>query len=246
MDQNQTIFRTLMFPWLAHGHISPFLELAKILSKSNFQIYFCSTAINLDSIKRTLNKDDSNVFPIELVELKLPSFQELPPSYQTTKNIPPHLMPTLMKAFQESSSNFSDIITNQKPDLLIYDGFQPWSAKIASSLGIPCVHFAICGSTTLSFFHHLYTHESYDSFPYNGIYLHEYEKRDLLVQGESIKVEDIGEGFAFGVLELSCEIVLVKTYRGIEGKYIDYLSTLCNRRIVPVVHLLLEIKKIVI
>ncbi|PIM97746.1 hypothetical protein CDL12_29779 [Handroanthus impetiginosus] len=143
-------------------------------------------------------------------------------------------MPTLMKAFQESSSNFSNIITNLKPDLLIYDSFQPWSAKMASSLGIPCVLFAICGSTTLSFFHHLYTHKTYDSFPYKGIYLHEYEKRDLLVQGESIKFEDIGEGFASGVLELSCEIALTKSYRGIEGKYIDYLSTLCNRRIVPV------------
>ncbi|PIM97747.1 UDP-glucuronosyl and UDP-glucosyl transferase [Handroanthus impetiginosus] len=220
MDPKQTTFRTLMFPWLAHGHIFPFLELAKTLSKSNFQIYFCSTAINLDSIKKTLNHDDSNVVPIELIELKLPSFQELPSHYHTTKNIPHHLMPTLMKAFQESTSNFCKIITNLKPDLLIYDSFQPCAAKMASSLGIPCVHFATSGSTTFSFCHHWYTHKSYDSFPYKGMYLREYEKRNLVVHGGSIKVEHIGEGFAFGVFELSCEIVLMKSCRGIEGKIV--------------------------
>ncbi|PIN14363.1 hypothetical protein CDL12_13009 [Handroanthus impetiginosus] len=105
---------------------------------------------------------------------------------------------------------------------------------MASSLGVPCVHFATSSPTMFSFFHHLHTHTSFDSFPYKGIYLHEYEKRNLVVHGGPIKVEDIGEGFAFGVFELSCEMVLIKSCRGFEGKYIEYLSTLCNRKIVPV------------
>ncbi|KAK4433939.1 UDP-glucosyltransferase 29 [Sesamum alatum] len=142
-------------------------------------------------------------------------------------------MPALMHAFQLSAPKFSDIITRLKPDLLIYDGFQPWSAKLASSLGIPAVHFALAGSTAYSFFHHLYTHRSSDTFPYPTISLH--EKRDLMAQGASIKVQDVDEGFAFGVLKLSCDIVLIKSCcMEIEGKYIDYLSTLCQRRIVPV------------
>ncbi|KAG8372980.1 hypothetical protein BUALT_Bualt12G0123400 [Buddleja alternifolia] len=32
----------------------------------------------------------------------------------------------------------------------------------------------------------------------------------------------------------SCEIVLIRSCRGIEGKYMDYLSTLCMKKIVPV------------
>ncbi|KAL2244122.1 UNVERIFIED_CONTAM: Beta-D-glucosyl crocetin beta-1,6-glucosyltransferase [Sesamum indicum] len=144
-------------------------------------------------------------------------------------------MPTLMHAFQLSASTFSDIITRLKPDLLIYDGFQPWSAKLASSQGIPAVYFALTGSTAISFFHHLYVHKTSDTFPYPAIYLNEYEKRDLIAQGATIKVQDVDEGFAFGVLKLSCDIVLIKSCcTGIERKYIDYLSTLCKRRIVPV------------
>ncbi|KAI3459300.1 hypothetical protein Pfo_015963 [Paulownia fortunei] len=236
MDAKQTSYRALMFPWLAHGHVFPFLELAKRLSKRNFHIYFCSTAINLDSVKKSLKKDSSNDdddVSIELVELHLPSLPELPPHYHTTKNIPPHLMPTLMQAFQMSSSTFSDIIINLKPDLLIYDGYQPWSAKLASSQGIPAVLFATSGSTTLSFFHHLHTHKTNDTFLYPAISLREYEKRDLVAQGESIKVKDMDEGFAFGIFQLSCDIVLIKSCRGVEGKYMDYLSALCHRKIVP-------------
>ncbi|KAI3470290.1 hypothetical protein Pfo_026953 [Paulownia fortunei] len=231
MNPKQTSSRALMFPWLAHGHVFPFLELAKRLSMRNFRIYFCSTAINLDSVKKDLSIDDD--VSIELVELHLPSLPELPPHYHTTKNIPPHLMPTLIQAFEMSTSSFSDIISNLKPDLLIYDAFQPWSAKLASSQGIPAVHFSILGSTALSFFLHAHTHKNYDTFPYPAIRLREFEIRDLIAQGASMDVADMDEGFGFCAFQLSCDIVLIKGCRGIEGKYVDYLSTLCQRKIVP-------------
>ncbi|KAK4477889.1 hypothetical protein RD792_017154 [Penstemon davidsonii] len=229
--ESKLIFRVLMFPWLAHGHVFPFLELAKRLSRKNFKIYFCSTSINLDSIKKSFNLDE---FSIELVELQLPSTPELPPQYHTTKNIPPNLMPTLMQAFQDSSSNFSNIITKIKPDLLIYDAFQPWAAKFASSQGIPSVHFSTSGSTQFSFFHHFHTYRSFDTFPYPAIYHHEYETRDLFTQGGSIKVKDAGKGFVFGIFDLSHEIVLIKSCKVIEDKYIDYFSELSHKRVVPV------------
>ncbi|KAK6122958.1 hypothetical protein DH2020_043302 [Rehmannia glutinosa] len=219
------------------------MKLLFLTRKLKFRTWFRSfvgKAINLDSVRKNLNKDssdDNNIdISIELVELHLPSLPQLPPHYHTTKNTPPHLMPTLMEAFQMSSSNFSDIITNLKPDLLIYDILQPWSAKIASSQGIPCVHFSTSGSTAYSFSHHLSTHKNQDTFPYYpAISLREYEKRDLITQGESVKVKDMEEeeNFLFGSLQLSNEIVLIKSCRGIEGKYMDYLSTLCHRKIVP-------------
>ncbi|KAL2530393.1 UDP-glycosyltransferase 91C1 [Forsythia ovata] len=241
MDTKQTSFRILMFPWLAHGHVFPFLELSKkLLSKKNFQINFCSTAINIDSIKNSLQKNLSD-FSIEFVELHLPSLPELPPHYHTTKNVPPNLMPTLMQAFQMSSSSFSTIISNLKPDLLIYDAFQPWAAKLASSQGIPAVYFATSGATILSFFHHFHTHGN-DNFPFPAIYHRDYEKKDMKAETGSIKVEDAAEGFAFGIFKQSHDIVLIKTCKGLEEKYIDYLSILCQRKMVPVGPLVAEAK----
>ncbi|KAL3618687.1 hypothetical protein CASFOL_037506 [Castilleja foliolosa] len=216
MDPKQTTFKVLMFPCLAHGHIFPFLELVKKLSTTKtFHIYFLSTSINLNSVRKSIN--DDNTISIEVVELQLPS----------------PLMPTLMQAFQMSIPNFSQIIADLKPNLLIYDGFQPWSAKIASSLNIPSVLSATSASASLSFFHHQYTHKSFDTYPYPQIFLKEYELRNLASQGGSIEVNDNDEGFVFGIFKLSNDIVLIKSCRGIEGKYMDYLSKLCNRKIVP-------------
>ncbi|KAL8544731.1 hypothetical protein ACS0TY_005094 [Phlomoides rotata] len=50
-SERRSNFKILMFPWLAHGHIFPFLELAKrILKIKNFHIYLCTTPINFSSI----------------------------------------------------------------------------------------------------------------------------------------------------------------------------------------------------
>ncbi|GFS43022.1 UDP-glucosyl transferase 72E1 [Actinidia rufa] len=107
--------KVLMLPWLGHGHISPFLELAKKLTSRNVFIYLCSTPINLSSIKKRVTENDS--LSLELVELHLPTLPELPPHHQTTNGLPLHLHPTLKQAFDMSSSSFSNILQTLRPDL---------------------------------------------------------------------------------------------------------------------------------
>ncbi|KAL0305020.1 UNVERIFIED_CONTAM: UDP-glucosyltransferase 29, partial [Sesamum angustifolium] len=146
--------------------------------KGNFSIYLCSTAVNLDSIRANTGKDVSDDPSIELVELHIPPSSELPPELHTTKNLPSNLLPALLQAFQTSSFSFSDILNSVNPDLLIYDFFQPWAPKLASS-------------------------------------------------------KDADNEFAFGNFELSTDIILMKSSRGVEGKYIDYLSNRCKKQILP-------------
>ncbi|KAL3626135.1 hypothetical protein CASFOL_029684 [Castilleja foliolosa] len=232
MEKEQTKYKILMFPWLAHGHINPFLELAKKLPTSNFTIYLCSTRVNLNSIELATNHNAS----IKLIELQIPSTSELPPEMHTTKNLPSNHIPTLLKAFQTSSSSFSEILHSIKPDLLIYDFFQPWAPKLASSLNIPSVYFSTSGTTIFSFYHHNHTMGTDSPFPYEAIYLHDHEKvyleklRPFFIQ--CLKDAD-EEDFAFGNFTLSTDIVLVKSSRVVEDKYIDYLSLLSKKRIVP-------------
>ncbi|XP_051150726.1 UDP-glucosyltransferase 29-like [Andrographis paniculata] len=227
LPQAPSGFKILMFPWLAHGHIIPYLELSKrLLSRNNFHFYICSTAINISSIESFIkgnNLGDS----IEAVELKLEPSVQLPPPYHTTKNLPLHLIPTLLKAFQTTRSSFSDIVDTLNPDLIIYDLFQPWAPKLAASRGIPAVHFYIAGAATRSYGYHL--HNNY--FP--ELQLNDYEKMSL---GEKIKlinaVFEEGETFSDN-LELSTEVVLLKTSWSFEGKYINYFSDSCNKKILP-------------
>ncbi|GLJ52926.1 hypothetical protein SUGI_1127420 [Cryptomeria japonica] len=68
----------VMFPWLAHGHITPFLELAKSLLSYELRISFVSTPLNIARIKKKI------VPGIELVELPLPSVDDLPVGVEST------------------------------------------------------------------------------------------------------------------------------------------------------------------
>ncbi|PIM98410.1 UDP-glucuronosyl and UDP-glucosyl transferase [Handroanthus impetiginosus] len=206
--QNPAGFKILMLPWLAHGHIFPYLELAKrILSRKKFHIYFCSTSINFASIKNFIHKNSLDQ-SIELAELHLQPSSELPPHYHTTKNLPSNLLMTLLKAFQTADSSFSKIISTLKPHLVIYDIFQPWAAKLASSQEL-CLKD-----------HEKKTVDDLIGFLYENVFE---EDKDVIFVNYKFS-----------------DIVLLKTCRGFEGKYLDYISSVSQKKLVPVGPLVIE------
>ncbi|KAM7526806.1 hypothetical protein LguiA_016708 [Lonicera macranthoides] len=222
MDKRVGNTSMVMLPWLAHGHISPFLELAKKLTHRNFIIYLCSTPINLNSIKNTII-DQNYSSSIQLVELHLPSLPELPPRYHTTNGLPPHLMDTLKDAFELSRPAFTNILTTIKPDLLLYDFNQPWAAAIASSHNIPAVQFLTGGAGMAAYGLHMIYKPDFSKIPDNV-------KKDI-------------DRF-LEALRRSHDIILCKTFEEIEEKYIDYLSVLTNKKIIPVGPLVQETIKV--
>ncbi|KAL4587031.1 hypothetical protein LXL04_011680 [Taraxacum kok-saghyz] len=218
--RKQTI---LMFPWLGHGHISPFLELSKKLNTTNlFDIYLCSTPVNLTSIKTSP--------AIQLIELHLPPLPELPPHLHTTNGLPPHLMPVLKKAFDMASDGFSEILKTLKPDLLIYDIIQPWAPVAASALEIPSVVFITTSIAAMMVHFHLSNRPGIP-LPFSTIFYRSYEYAKI-VKNSDIKSKD--EDFVMKCVDRSSSIVLVKSFKEIEGKYSDYLSVLTEKKIVPV------------
>ncbi|KAF5940452.1 hypothetical protein HYC85_021619 [Camellia sinensis] len=231
MACEQRKIKVFMFPWLAHGHISPFLELAKTLSSRNFMVYLCSTAVNLSCIKRRLTEKDAN--SIQLVELHVPTLPSLPPNCHTTKNLPPHLMPTLKKAFDWSRHNFSKMLKTLKPDLLIYDTIQPWAPIIASKHDIPAVVFISTSATMTSYMFHHYDNPGTD-FPFPEIHLNAYEEDKFIHLIQSSENYYKEKNRFFETLKESSSIILIKSSREIEGKYIDHLSLLAEKKIVPV------------
>ncbi|KAF3437953.1 hypothetical protein FNV43_RR20709 [Rhamnella rubrinervis] len=233
-DAKRSSIRVLMLPWLAHGHVSSFLELAKKLSHRNFHIYFCSTPVLINSIQPILSHhqhdhDHQNSYSnsIEPVELHLPFIPELPPHYHTTKGLPPHLLPTLMKAFNMTGTraNFSNIVETVKPDLIIYDFLSSWLPELASSMNIPNIAFATVGAAVFSSRVHFSKKKGDEEFPFPEICSHASKK---MGQGPP----NISQDFRL-FYERSSKIVLVKSFRELEGKYIDFLSSF-GQKVVPV------------
>ncbi|KAK1382595.1 Glycosyltransferase [Heracleum sosnowskyi] len=230
----------LMLPWLAHGHISPFLDLAKTLCTRNFSIYLCSTPINLDSIKTKITDKWSSL--IHLVELDVPALPDLPPHYHTTNGLPPHLMVTLKTAFANSSPEFENIFESVKPDLLIYDFNQPWAADIALSKNVPAVQFHMSSTFFASFLNYKLSSDPAKTFPF-PVPLHKYftEKMNAIQEPSPEDAKDIDRVKEAG--KRTYKIILRRTFREIEGKYVDYLSVLSRKKIIPVGSLVQEIQE---
>lgn len=235
--RNDQTTRILMFPWLAHGHISPYLELAKRLSHRNFVIHLCSTSANFRSIEHSIG--DKYAASVRLVELRLPT-DLLPRCYHTTNGLPPELMPRLKRSLDMAETNFRRLLASLKPDLLVYDFLQPWAPKAAAELGVPAVEFVTSSATMMAYLFHSFAHPAAD-FPFKEIYYRDYElphRSALLAADEGVRRN------AFLGVERSSDVVLMKGFREIESKYSDHLQTLLKKRVVFVGALVQETSSI--
>ncbi|WMV53589.1 hypothetical protein MTR67_046974 [Solanum verrucosum] len=221
--------RVLMFPFLAYGHISPFLNVAKKLADREFLIYLCSTPINLKYASKKIPEKYAD--SIQLVELQLPELPELPSHYHTTNDLPPHLHNTLQKALKMSKPNFSKIMQNLKPDLVIYDILQQWAECVVNEQNIPAVKLLTSGATVFSYFT-ISLNKPGDVFPFPEIYLRKSEQvkmNETLKFAKEIEPDD-GDHQADG----NRQIMLMSTSRIIEDKYIDYCTEFLNLKVIPV------------
>ncbi|KAK6136143.1 hypothetical protein DH2020_030116 [Rehmannia glutinosa] len=220
-----------MFPWLAHGHISPFLELANNLSNKNFDVYICSTAVNLNSINNKIIKEKYSQ-SIHLVEIHLPD-SELPSHYHTTNGLPLHLHSTLKKALKMAKPNFSNLLKTLQPDLLIHDILLEWAASLAFMHKIPALYYFTFSAAVFSYFCHLGRYPGTE-FPFQAIRLTDYEKSMACKTLESTQ-KDLEDSKDDDRVQIDGRtIVLMNSSREIEGKYMDYLAELMNWEIIPV------------
>ncbi|XP_022150499.1 beta-D-glucosyl crocetin beta-1,6-glucosyltransferase-like [Momordica charantia] len=221
--------KILMLPWLAHGHITPFFELAKRLAKKEFQIYICSSPINLQSIKPKLSKTDSK---IQLVDLHIPASPELPAHMHTTKGIPLHLESGLIRACDAAAPDFEDLLDKLEPDLVVSDLFQPWAVRAAVARNIPVVNFVVTGVAVLTRLAHAFFSAG-EEFPFP-----ELDLSDHWISSSRRKTSDeLGRDCAMRLLNCvkqSSSVILANTFVEFEGKYIDYFASSLKKKVLPV------------
>ncbi|KAF0907675.1 hypothetical protein E2562_020447 [Oryza meyeriana var. granulata] len=237
--------RVVMFPWLAHGHINPYLELARRLTSSSAAgdqidvvVHLVSTPVNLAAVAH--RQTDR----IRLVELHLPELPDLPPKLHTTKHLLPRLMPVLKSACDLAAPAFGALLDELSPDLLLYDFLQPWAPLEAAARGVPAVHFSTCSAVATAFFlHGLLKGGDREPFPFEAIGLGSAEEDARYTQ---LTCQDDGTALLPESARLplslarSSEFVAVKTCVEIERKYMEYLSKLVGKEIIPCGPLLVD------
>ncbi|KAL6845650.1 hypothetical protein ACP4OV_024473 [Aristida adscensionis] len=162
--QEAASLHIVVFPWLAFGHMIPFLELSKQLARRGHAVTFVSTprnAARLAAVPPELSPC------IRVVTLDLPEVDGLPDGAESTTDVPPEKVQLLKRAFDGLAAPFAslvaeacsaaagelgeDTVFSRKPDWIIHDFAQNWVWPIAEEHNIACAVLLIFTAASLVF-----------------------------------------------------------------------------------------------
>lgn len=131
-----------MFPWVAMGHITPFIHLANELARRGHKISILLPNKPLQKLGH------HNQYP-ELVTfhvITIPQVEGLPLGAETASDIDIHLKNPLANAFDATKPQVRSLLADLKPDVVFYD-FADWMPEIASEIGFKTVCYNVfCAS----------------------------------------------------------------------------------------------------
>ncbi|RZB88071.1 Inactive UDP-glycosyltransferase 79A6 [Glycine soja] len=230
LAMNNDELHVVMFPFLAFGHISPFVQLSNKLFSHGVHVTFLSAASNIPRIRSTLNLNPA----INVISLKFPN------GITNTAELPPHLAGNLIHALDLTQDQVKSLLLELKPHYVFFDFAQHWLPKLASEVGIKSVHFSVYSAisdayiTVPSRFADVegrnITFEDLKKpppgYPQNSnISLKAFEAMDFMflftrfgeknLTGYERVLQSLGE----------CSFIVFKTCKEIEGPYLDYIET---------------------
>ncbi|CAI9106614.1 OLC1v1005810C1 [Oldenlandia corymbosa var. corymbosa] len=156
-EEKQSI---VIFPFMAQGHIIPFLALALRIEQKGYLINYVSTPLNIKKLHSLIPPNSS----IRLVEIPFNSSDYgLPPDAENNDDLPYNLVLRLLEAAQDLEPSFRKILAEElingqrkKPVCIIGDFFFGWLADVAHDFGIFHALFSGAGGFGLACYHSLW------------------------------------------------------------------------------------------
>ncbi|KVH94211.1 UDP-glucuronosyl/UDP-glucosyltransferase [Cynara cardunculus var. scolymus] len=230
----------VMFPFLAFGHISPFVQLSnKLSSYPGVKISFLTAAANVRRVESMLNPTT------EIISFTLPPVAGLPPGVESTSDTSPATVELLKVALDLTQPQIKALLTDLKPHFVFFDFAQSWLPPMASDLGIKSIYFSVFLTISTAFMivpswlrHHT-TPPTIEEIkrPPPGlpatINPKTFEVRDFQYVFKSFH----GTPSVFNRLMKcfnECDAILIKSCTEMEGPYIDYVSNQLGKQILLV------------
>ncbi|EEF32704.1 UDP-glycosyltransferase 92A1 [Ricinus communis] len=143
----------VMLPFMAHGHLIPFLALARqIHQRSGFRVTIANTPLNIQYLRSTMNSPEPNNINFIELPFSVPAEYGLPPNTENSENLPLDLIGKFFAASTSLANPvhnlLSDIVAKEgKPPLcIISDVFFGWASDVAKSFGTVNVSFTTGGA----------------------------------------------------------------------------------------------------
>ncbi|KAI3933543.1 hypothetical protein MKX01_032648 [Papaver californicum] len=152
METKENQYHIVLFPWLAFGHVIPFLELSKSLASNgeHLQMSFISTPSIIKRLPPIHPK--SLRARINLISIDLPSVDNLPAGCEATVDLKNKEQTQYLKKSYDKLQAPEEILLNKiKPDLIIFDLINCWIPDVGAKLDIPTAFFSVYSTPMLAF-----------------------------------------------------------------------------------------------
>ncbi|KAH0714147.1 hypothetical protein KY284_007052 [Solanum tuberosum] len=148
MAENSKKLHIAVFPWLAFGHMIPYLELSKLIAQKGHKISFISTPRNIDR----LPKLPPTLAPLlNFVKIPLPHIEMLPKNAEATIDLRYEQVKYLKLAQDGLKEPIAKFLEESTPDFIIFDFVSYWVPSIASKFNIPTGYFSTFIAAVLGF-----------------------------------------------------------------------------------------------
>ncbi|KAL3527562.1 hypothetical protein ACH5RR_012218 [Cinchona calisaya] len=235
----------IMFPWLAFGHMIPYLELSKLIAKKGHKVSFVSTPRNIDRLpKPPINLSNHLTF----VKLPLPKIQNLPENAEATTDLPYNKVKYLKLAGDGLQDSVTQFLQQSSPDWILFDFAFYWMPSIASKLNIHTAYFSIFTAPFLGFCgparllkgteegrktpEEFTVRPKWVPFDTNVAFKHFEIMR--IVDSLSRDDENVSDTFRLGCCIDECDIVAIRSCSEFEPEWLKVLEEIHRKPIIPV------------
>ncbi|XVF15308.1 hypothetical protein REPUB_Repub09cG0140200 [Reevesia pubescens] len=234
-----------MFPWLAFGHLIPYLKLAKLIAQKGHKISFISAPRNIDRLPKIPPNLASS---IQFIKLSLPRVDNLHENAEATIDLPRDKVPYLKIAFDGLQDPLAKFLETSSPDWIIFDFAAYWLPPLAHNLRIPTVYFNIFSAMTVAT---LKPSSPLIDIEDDGVTPGDYTKPPKWIPFPSfaalrpfevskILVSMMGEGshtsdsYRFEKVLKLCDAIAVRSCGEFESEYFNLLKKLHDKPAIPV------------
>ncbi|KAJ4977684.1 hypothetical protein NE237_008464 [Protea cynaroides] len=232
----------VMLPFLAFGHMVPFLHLSTALANAGIHVSFVSSTKNIQRLPKIPPHLSSL---IQMVQLPLPIVNGLPLGAEATTDISMHQTPYLKIAYDLWKKPFKQFIDQNTPDWIIHDFAPYW----ISEFNIPHILFSVFSASVYSFFGPpeylsdpnkywtspglLSSPPEWITFP-SSVAFRSYEAPYVLAGFFGTNASGVSDSERVATCIQSCQAVALRSCKEYEGEYLDLLEKLFKKPVIPV------------
>ncbi|XP_073149149.1 UDP-glycosyltransferase 91C1-like [Henckelia pumila] len=241
---NERKLHVVMFPWLAFGHLIPFLELSKAIARKGHKISFISTPRNIDRLPK-IPPDLASSFTF--VKIPLQKVEGLPENAESTTDIRTEEMDYLKKAQDLMESDVAEFLQNSSADAVVYDFASFWVPRIAMKLGISRFFFSIFESWFWCFFgttdnlinelEGMNTAEDYMSppkwVPFHTKVSYKYHEAKLICLAGEKNASGFSDAYRSGIGISQSDAFILRHCNEFDTEWFNLLADLYNKPLIP-------------